>query len=119
VRFLADPDIAVCEPDNADIPNKLAIEIKGGADASNIHNRLGEAEKSHQHARASGYNDTWTIIAVKLPTAEALTATPSTSKLFHLSAMIDTRNEEYEEFSGSLCAALGITRRTMRSSNSP
>jgi hypothetical protein len=32
-----------------------AIEIKGGRDYSNIHNRIGEAEKSHQKAEKQGY----------------------------------------------------------------
>ena len=30
----------------------VAIEVKAGTDASNIHNRIGEAEKSHLKARA-------------------------------------------------------------------
>jgi hypothetical protein len=32
----------------------VAVEIKGGKDYSNIHNRIGEAEKSHQKAKKEG-----------------------------------------------------------------
>ena len=42
--------------------NRIAIEIKGGTDVSNLHNRLGEAEKSHQNARLLGFTQFWTII---------------------------------------------------------
>jgi len=43
--------------------NKEAIEIKGGTDVSNAHNRAGEAEKSHQKAKKEGFRDYWTIIS--------------------------------------------------------
>lgn len=43
---------------------KAAIEIKGGTDYANLHNRVGEAEKSHQKARAVGAQDCWTVIAL-------------------------------------------------------
>lgn len=36
------------------VANVVAIEIKGGTDYSNVHNRIGEAEKSHRKARAEG-----------------------------------------------------------------
>ena len=56
VEFAPDPDIVLRETmDDGNFRNLLAIEIKGGVDPSNIHNRLGEAEKSHQKARKSGY----------------------------------------------------------------
>ncbi len=48
IEFAADPDIIIRESTaKGGHINKIAIEIKGGTDYSNIHNRLGEAEKSH------------------------------------------------------------------------
>jgi hypothetical protein len=48
IAFSVDPDISVTEELSArSRRNTVAIEIKGGADQSNIWNRLGEAEKSH------------------------------------------------------------------------
>ena len=44
-----DPDIRIQEEfEPGQLRNKVAIEIKGGTDISNAHNRAGEAEKSHQ-----------------------------------------------------------------------
>jgi XcyI restriction endonuclease len=55
VEFAPDPDIVIREEmAPASFAEKIAIEIKAGEDFSNIHNRIGEAEKSHQKARARG-----------------------------------------------------------------
>lgn len=43
-----------CRPN--DFRNIIAVEVKGGTDFSNIHNRIGEAEKSHQTPVLSGFN---------------------------------------------------------------
>ena len=43
---------------------KTPHEIKGGKDISNIHNRIGEAEKSHQKARKRGFVECWTMVGV-------------------------------------------------------
>ncbi|MGZ6228614.1 MAG: XcyI family restriction endonuclease, partial [Candidatus Binataceae bacterium] len=62
--FGSDPDLKIQEElEPGQVHNKVAIEIKGGTDKSNAHNRAGEAEKSHQKARAQEFNDFWTIIA--------------------------------------------------------
>jgi hypothetical protein len=46
IEFAADPDIVVRgELSPGNFENILAIEVKGGGDFSNIHNRIGEAEK--------------------------------------------------------------------------
>lgn len=53
IRFGQDPDIEFITKGSAphgDAP-LLANEVKGGRDRSNVHNRLGEAEKSHLKAR--------------------------------------------------------------------
>lgn len=52
ILFSQDPDISIKEKLSEDIYRLLiTIEIKGGKDYSNIHNRIGEAEKSHQKAK--------------------------------------------------------------------
>jgi hypothetical protein len=48
IRVGTDPDITVIEDFKDEARHKVAIEIKGGSDRSNAHNRAGEAEKSHQ-----------------------------------------------------------------------
>ena len=58
-----DPDIRIQEEFEGKLRNKVAIEIKGGTDISNAHNRAGEAEKSHQKARKQGFRDFWTLIS--------------------------------------------------------
>jgi hypothetical protein len=48
VEFAPDPDIVIREEiAPASFAEKIAIEVKAGEDFSNIHNRIGEAEKSH------------------------------------------------------------------------
>jgi len=64
IAFSSDPDISVFEEMATDERNVVAIEIKGGADVSNIWNRLGEAEKSHQSAKQRGFVEFWTIYNV-------------------------------------------------------
>lgn len=47
IAFASDPDVDIRRVvGDTSIP-LLAIEVKGGGDSSNKHNRLGEAEKSH------------------------------------------------------------------------
>jgi hypothetical protein len=65
IALASDPDVRIQEEFGGRLQNKVAIEIKGGTDRSNAHNRAGEAEKSHQKAKAEGFRDFWTIIATK------------------------------------------------------
>lgn len=52
IQFSSDPDIVIREElAPGTYKNLVAIEVKGGQDYSNIHNRIGEAEKSHQKAK--------------------------------------------------------------------
>lgn len=65
IQFAADPDIVIREELATDkYRNLVAIEVKGGQDYSNIHNRVGEAEKSHQKAKKDGYVECWTVVNV-------------------------------------------------------
>ena len=83
VAFSADPDISVVEPLDANsVRNILAIEIKGGTDQSNIWNRLGEAEKSHQTAKKRGFPECWTIYNVPvLDLKKAKEKSPTTNRV--------------------------------------
>ncbi len=55
ISFASDPDITIVEYFGTSKHKLLSVEIKGGTDFSNIHNRIGEAEKSHQKAKMDGY----------------------------------------------------------------
>lgn len=46
IRFSSDPDIEIVEKLTAGERGLISIEIKGGRDYSNIHNRIGEAKKA-------------------------------------------------------------------------
>jgi|SRR6266567_6638705 len=48
------PDTRIQEEFGGKLRNKVAIEIKGGTDVSNAHNRAGEAEKSRPRNRDFG-----------------------------------------------------------------
>lgn len=56
IEFAPDPDIILREEmASGDYRQLIAVEVKGGSDFSNIHNRIGGAEKSHQKVRQAGY----------------------------------------------------------------
>jgi XcyI restriction endonuclease len=57
VRFASDPDVSITQQLKSQQRKLVAIELKGGTDISNVWNRLGEAEKSHQSARHAGFNE--------------------------------------------------------------
>jgi len=63
ITLNTDPDIRIQEEFEGKLRNKVAIEIKGGTDISNAHNRVGETEKSHQKAKKQGFRDFWTLIS--------------------------------------------------------
>lgn len=58
-----DPDVVIREQFGTTSLYKVAVEIKGGTDYANIHNRVGEAEKSHQKAKRGGAVTCWTVIS--------------------------------------------------------
>ena len=63
IALAHDPDVRIQEQVGDQVHYKVAIEVKGGTDVSNVHNRAGEAEKSHQKAKKSGFPEFWTIIS--------------------------------------------------------
>jgi XcyI restriction endonuclease len=108
VEFASDPDVKVTEIHGTTTRLILSIEIKGGTDVSNIHNRLGEAEKSHLKAKAQGCSELWTIIRVDLPTEAARPRSPTTTRFFNLNQLLNRTSRQYTEFHDALAMHLGI-----------
>jgi len=79
IHFGGDPDISVMARLESGSRKLVAMELKGRTDVSNIWNRLGEAEKSHQTARRNGYNELWTITSVDLQSNPETLITPNTN----------------------------------------
>lgn len=110
IEFAPDPDIAVREelPSGA-FNERIAIEIKGGRDVSNIHNRLGEAEKSHQKAREKGYSQRWTLVNVpNLDPRVAATESPTTTNFFRIDDIVNSGSKEHARFRELLLSDLGL-----------
>ncbi len=110
IEFSPDPDIAIRQIlQDGTIRNRIAVEIKGGTDFSNIHNRLGEAEKSHQKAKSEGFTQFWTVVNVTGVEPDTWKQeTPTTNELFYLEHIADTRSDERERFKEYLVSELGI-----------
>jgi hypothetical protein len=110
VEFSSDPDISITEQlPSGNIRNLVAIEIKGGTDISNIHNRIGEAEKSHQKARKAGFVECWTMVGVHhLDLHKARRESPSTDRFFHIEAIAKPGSKEFTEFREHLLARIGL-----------
>lgn len=110
IEFAPDPDIVIRQVLNdGSKRNRIAIEIKGGTDYSNIHNRLGEAEKSHQKAKAEGFTQFWTVINVSsISEASWKKETPTTNELFYLDQILDTRTDGHSKFREYIVSELGI-----------
>lgn len=107
VRFGSDPDILVSERSGNQQRHLLAIEVKGGGDPSNIHNRLGEAEKSHLKLTASGV-PRWTIVGVPVDEQTARKRSPSTNRFYAISNLLIDGSQEYENFRRELISILGL-----------
>jgi XcyI restriction endonuclease len=112
VTMAGDPDVRVQEENNSPPPSfhyKLAIEIKGGSDASNAHNRAGEAEKSHRKAREQGCPEFWTIIATKSVDMKRLTTeSPTTNHFFNTSEILAMAGSDWNNFAARLKSVIGI-----------
>ena len=110
IAFSSDPDISIVESASARAHrNIVAIEIKGGGDQSNIWNRLGEAEKSHQSARQRGFVEFWTIYNVNsLDIAKAREKSPTTNRFYSLAGLKDDQSSEFEDFRDRLVSLVGI-----------
>jgi hypothetical protein len=114
IEFAADPDIIVREQlSERDFRKVVAIEVKAGTDVSNVHNRIGEAEKSHQKARQSGFTECWTVTNVsKLNLTTAKKESPSTDRFYGLSKLKDASSAEFADFVLRILALTGIAAKS-------
>jgi len=112
IEFAPDPDIIIREEMSLNsYRNIIAIEIKGGTDFSNIHNRIGEAEKSHQKARRAGYVECWTVVNVdRIDIKMAQRESPSTNQFYRISELESCKSNEYEDFYNRIVGLTGIPR---------
>jgi hypothetical protein len=110
IEFASDPDICIREElASGTYRSLVAIEIKGGRDVSNIHNRIGEAEKSHQKARNDGFVECWTMIGVaNLDIGLAKKESPSTDRFFNIDAIAMVESPEHLDFREHLLARTGV-----------
>jgi hypothetical protein len=110
VEFASDPDIRIYEMLSSGRTRKVvSVEIKGGRDVSNLHNRLGEAEKSHLKARAQGYSHFWTIVAFKgFDLEKAKEESPTTNEFFDISEIGKPESSQGKSFREQLLALVGL-----------
>ena len=110
IQFAADPDIVIREELAPEVyKNLIAIEVKGGQDYSNIHNRVGEAEKSHQKAKKNGYIECWTVVNVDcIDKQMAQRESPTTNKFYRISDLINKTGPEYKDFVMQILSVVGI-----------
>lgn len=108
VVLVSDPDVGIREIGASGTTNLVALEIKGGADRSNQHNRIGEAEKSHLKARDDGYRDFWTVIRTKTLDAVARRQSPTTRSWFDAAQVLDRGGPDWELFCREIARVVGI-----------
>jgi hypothetical protein len=109
IALASDPDIRIQEEFDGQLRNKVAIEIKGGADVSNAHNRAGEAEKSHQKAKKEGFRDYWTLISKAGLNVDKLTSeSPTTNSWFDIAQVLAREGGDWNEFRSRFSDAAGI-----------
>ena len=108
IEFFSDPDVQVTEKLETTTRPLVSMEIKGGTDASNIHNRIGEAEKSHQKSKNRGFFEFWTILRVEVDLGKSKAESPTTSHFFHLDNLNDPGHAESKKFKQLLGSIMGI-----------
>lgn len=104
-----DPDVSVQEIVGDRPHSKVAMEVKGGTDISNAHNRAGEAEKSHLKARQRGFKDFWTIISKHgLEMSKLMRESQTTTEWFDVTEILARKGKDWEDFRARLAGAAGI-----------
>lgn len=105
----ADPDVVIREDIGTISMLKVAVEIKGGTDQSNAHNRAGEAEKSHQKARTAGAGDFWTVISLaRIDPAVIYAESPTTRQWFDVTEVVTQSGPNWNRFVDAVKIAMGI-----------
>ena len=110
IEFSTDPDIIIREEmQQGQFRELIAIEVKGGSDFSNIHNRIGEAEKSHQKAKIAGYAECWTVVNVdRTDLNMAKLESPSTNRFYRISDLLKADGDDYIDFRSRIISLTGI-----------
>ncbi len=109
IALSSDPDIRIQEEFEGKLRNILAIEIKGGTDVSNAHNRAGEAEKSHRKAKKQDFRDYWTIISLAGVDPTMLQQeSPTTNSWFDVAQVLAREGNDWKEFRSRFAGAVGI-----------
>lgn len=110
VEIAADPDVLIKSTmSDGQIRSVVAIEVKAGEDHSNIWNRVGEAEKSHQKARASGINERWTIVNdPQASQAKLQSMSSSTTRFYQLLDLTDDRSKAFGDFKSRVRDMAGL-----------
>lgn len=104
-----DPDVCVQEQVSDHTHLRVAIEVKGGTDVSNAHNRAGEAEKSHQKAKKRGFPEFWTIISKQgLELLKLQAESPTTNHWFDVAEVLARKGRDWDGFRQRLAGACGI-----------
>lgn len=87
----------------------MSIEIKSGADRSNVYNRGGEAEKSHQTAKQRGYSRCWTIIELSgVDVGKPYNGSKSTDEWFDAPQIMGTQGPDWDQFVIRVKGELGL-----------
>ena len=87
----------------------MAIENKVGTGQSNAHTRAGEAENSHQKARASNAADFWTIISLDRVDRSVIVAeSPTTRQWFDVTELVRQSGPNWDRFADAVKIAMGI-----------
>jgi hypothetical protein len=109
IGLSSDPDIRIQEEFEGKLRNIVAIEIKGGTDVSNAHNRAGEAEKSHRKAKKQDFRDYWTIISLAGVDSSMLQQeSPTTNSWFDVAQVLSREGSDWNEFRSRFAGAVGI-----------
>jgi hypothetical protein len=110
IEFAPDPDIIIREEMRpGQFRQLIAIEVKAGSDFSNIHNRIGEAEKSHRKAREAGYVECWTVVNVdRVDIDMAHRESPTTNRFYRISDMVTADGVDYSDFRDRVVSLTGI-----------
>jgi hypothetical protein len=109
IALAPDPDMEIRELVNNTEFLKVAIEIKGGTDLSNAHNRAGEAEKSHQKAKLRSARDFWTIMSTTgLSMSVLQSESPTTNSWFDIEQVLAGAGTDWDRLVNQIMLAMGI-----------
>ena len=109
ITLTHDPDVRVEEVVRGGVHKILAIEVKGGTDVSNAHNRAGEAEKSHLKAKQAGFAEFWTVISKKgVSVTKLKSESQTTNHWFDIAEVLARKGTDYEAFKDRLARVVGI-----------